>query len=62
MHRRSAAGSSGEAWTRGGSTGLGTQNSINGFTYGFAPNWMFCPYFGNEAQSVYQAAQSTNAL
>ncbi|NUP60837.1 MAG: peptidase [Nonomuraea sp.] len=44
------------------STGLGTQNSVNSFKYNFAPNWMFGPYFGNEAQAVYQAAQNTNAL
>ncbi|WP_433439221.1 trypsin-like serine peptidase [Nonomuraea sp. CA-141351] len=44
------------------STGLGTQNSVNSFKYNFAPNWMFGPYFGNEAQAVYQSAQSTNAL
>jgi V8-like Glu-specific endopeptidase len=44
------------------STGLGTQNSVNSFKYNFAPNWMFGPYFGNEAQAVYQAAQSANAL
>ncbi|MEU4580039.1 serine protease [Nonomuraea sp. ATR24] len=40
-------------------TGLGTQNSVNSFKYSFAPNWMFGPYFGTEAQSVYEAAQNT---
>ncbi|MFI6734257.1 trypsin-like serine peptidase [Nonomuraea sp. NPDC050451] len=57
-------GSSGGPWMLNfnESTGLGTQNSVNSFKYNFAPNWMFGPYFGNEAQSVYQAAQSTNAL
>ncbi|MER6574824.1 peptidase [Nonomuraea sp. NPDC001023] len=44
------------------STGLGTQNSVNSFKYNFAPNWMFGPYFGNEAQAVYQAAQTAGAL
>ncbi|KAB8187573.1 peptidase [Nonomuraea phyllanthi] len=56
-------GSSGGPWMLNfnESTGLGTQNSVNSFKYNFAPNWMFGPYFGNEAQAVYQAAQSTNA-
>ncbi|MBF8191668.1 peptidase [Nonomuraea sp. K274] len=57
-------GSSGGPWmlSFNESTGLGTQNSVNSFKYNFAPNWMFGPYFGNEAQAVYQAAQTTNAL
>ncbi|MEU6999054.1 peptidase [Nonomuraea sp. NPDC046570] len=57
-------GSSGGPWFTGfnESTGLGTQNSVNSFKYNFAPNWMFGPYFGAEAQAVYNAAQSTNAL
>jgi V8-like Glu-specific endopeptidase len=57
-------GSSGGPWFRdfNESTGLGTQNSVNSFKYNFAPNWMFGPYFGVEAQAVYQSAQSTNAL
>ncbi|MEU6727852.1 peptidase [Nonomuraea wenchangensis] len=44
------------------STGLGTLNSVNSFKYGFAPNWMFGPYFGNEAQAVYQSAQTSGVL
>jgi hypothetical protein len=57
-------GSSGGPWmlSFNESTGLGTQNSVNSFKYNFAPNWMLGPYFGNEAQAVYQAAQTTNAL
>ncbi|MFI7614215.1 peptidase [Nonomuraea terrae] len=57
-------GSSGGPWMLNftESTGLGTQNSVNSFKYNFAPNWMFGPYFGNEAQAVYQSAQSANAL
>ncbi len=56
-------GSSGGPWFQNftGTTGLGTQNSVNSFKYSFAPNLMFGPYFGAEAQAVYQAAQSTNA-
>ncbi|NUR84449.1 MAG: peptidase [Nonomuraea sp.] len=57
-------GSSGGPWFQNfnDSTGLGTQNSVNSFKYNFAPNWMFGPYFGTEAQAVYQTAQATNAL
>jgi V8-like Glu-specific endopeptidase len=57
-------GSSGGPWFTAfnESTGLGTQNSVNSFKYAFAPNWMFGPYFGPEAQAVYNAAQSTGAL
>ncbi|WP_214322418.1 trypsin-like serine peptidase [Nonomuraea sediminis] len=57
-------GSSGGPWFQNfnESTGLGTQNSVNSFKYNFAPNWMFGPYFGTEAQAVYQSAQATNAL
>ncbi|MET9343033.1 MULTISPECIES: trypsin-like serine peptidase [unclassified Nonomuraea] len=57
-------GSSGGPWFVGfdEKTGLGTQNSVNSFKYNFAPNWMFGPYFGAEAQAVYNAAQNTNAL
>jgi V8-like Glu-specific endopeptidase len=56
-------GSSGGPWMLdfNEATGLGTQNSVNSFTYTFAPNWMFGPYFGTEAQAVYQAAQSVGA-
>ncbi|MEU8248693.1 peptidase [Nonomuraea sp. NPDC048916] len=57
-------GASGGPWFRNfdESTGLGSLNSVNSFKYNFAPNWMFGPYFGNEAQAVYQAAQSANTL
>jgi V8-like Glu-specific endopeptidase len=57
-------GSSGGGWFQGfdESTGLGWLNSVNSFKYDFAPNFMFGPFFGNEAQAVYQAAQRTNAL
>jgi V8-like Glu-specific endopeptidase len=42
-------------------TGAGVQNSVNSFKYNFASGWMFGPYFGNEAQAVYNAAQGGNA-
>ncbi|MEV0589993.1 trypsin-like serine peptidase [Nonomuraea cavernae] len=57
-------GSSGGPWFQGfdESTGLGWLNSVNSFKYNFAPDFMFGPFFGNEAMAVYQAAQRTNAL
>lgn len=57
-------GSSGGPWFQSfsESTGLGTLNSVNSFKYNFAANWMFGPYFGAEAQAVYNAAQNTDAL
>jgi len=41
------------------STGLGTQNSVNSFKYNFAPFWMFGPYFGADAQNLYNSAQTS---
>jgi V8-like Glu-specific endopeptidase len=57
-------GSSGGPWFAGfdESTGLGWVNSVNSFKYDFAANFMFGPFFGNEAMAVYQAAQRSNAL
>ncbi|GAA2213903.1 hypothetical protein GCM10009850_093660 [Nonomuraea monospora] len=57
-------GSSGGPWFQGfnESTGLGWLNSVNSFTYNFAPNFMFGPFFGDEAMAVYQAAQNSDAL
>ncbi|MEV0829885.1 trypsin-like serine peptidase [Nonomuraea rubra] len=57
-------GSSGGPWLLNFAepTGLGTLNSVNSFKYSFAPNWMLGPYFGNEAQAVYQSAQTLSAL
>ncbi|GAA3038819.1 peptidase [Streptosporangium longisporum] len=54
-------GSSGGPWFLDfdESTGSGTLNSVNSFKYGFASGWMFGPYFGTEAQAVYEAAQTT---
>ncbi|WP_415947378.1 trypsin-like serine peptidase [Streptomyces sp. KLOTTS4A1] len=54
-------GSSGGPWfaqfDEGSGTGL--QASVNSFGYVFWPNRMFGPYFGNEAQSLYQTAQNS---
>ncbi|MFG1945795.1 trypsin-like serine peptidase [Nonomuraea sp. NPDC048826] len=57
-------GSSGGAWFLGfnAATGVGMLNSVNSFTYDFAPGFMFGPFFGDEAMEVYQAAQRTEAL
>ncbi|MGW0196079.1 trypsin-like serine peptidase [Nonomuraea sp. NPDC003201] len=56
-------GSSGGPWFQGfnESTGLGWLNSVNSFKYDFAPQFMFGPFFGNEAMAVYQSAQRANA-
>ncbi|MEW9548298.1 serine protease [Nonomuraea sp. NPDC050783] len=56
-------GSSGGPWFQGfdGSTGQGWLNSVNSFKYDFAPNFMFGPFFGDEAMAVYRAAQSVGA-
>ena len=57
-------GSSGGGWfiDFDASTGTGTLNSVNSFTYDFAPGFMFGPFFGEEAMQVYQAAQRADAL
>jgi V8-like Glu-specific endopeptidase len=57
-------GASGGPWFQGfnEATGLGWLNSVNSFKYDFAQNFMFGPFFGNEAMAVYQAAQRANAL
>ncbi len=54
-------GSSGGPWFLqfAESTGLGTQNSVNSFKYNFAPFWMFGPYFGADAQNLYNSAQTS---
>ncbi|MFI7108722.1 trypsin-like serine peptidase [Nonomuraea sp. NPDC050227] len=56
-------GSSGGPWFEGfdTSSGLGWLNSVNSFKYDFAPDFMFGPFFGNEAMAVYQAAQRSGA-
>ncbi|TLP50495.1 peptidase [Microbispora tritici] len=54
-------GSSGGPWLLNfnQSTGGGMVNSVNSFKYNFAPSWMFGPYFGAEAEAVYNTAQNT---
>ncbi|MGP3983634.1 trypsin-like serine peptidase [Streptomyces sp. KR80] len=53
-------GSSGGPWfaSFNEATGTGLQTSVNSFGYTFLPNRMFGPYFGNEAESVYEQAQT----
>ncbi|KUL80748.1 peptidase [Streptomyces sp. NRRL WC-3605] len=54
-------GASGGPWfTRfDEATGTGLQSSVNSFKYNFLPNRMYGPYFGADAQNLYQAAQSS---
>ncbi|GAA0383987.1 peptidase [Acrocarpospora corrugata] len=55
-------GSSGGPWfiNFNENSGLGLLNSVNSFKYNFANYWMFGPYFGSEAQALYNAAQRTS--
>ncbi|MFK8846323.1 trypsin-like serine peptidase [Streptomyces sp. Ac-502] len=54
-------GSSGGPWftsfDEAGGTGL--QSSVNSFGYTFLPNTMFGPYFGADAENLYDEAQSS---
>ncbi|MCM1972628.1 peptidase [Streptomyces sp. G1] len=54
-------GSSGGPWFTqfDESTGTGLLSSVNSFKYNFFPNRMYGPYFGADAQNLYQAAQSS---
>ncbi|MFJ6939221.1 trypsin-like serine peptidase [Streptomyces sp. NPDC101132] len=54
-------GSSGGPWFSNfnESTGTGLQVSVNSFGYTFLPNRMFGPYFGAEAQAIYNTAQTS---
>ncbi|MEU2542663.1 trypsin-like serine peptidase [Streptomyces iakyrus] len=54
-------GSSGGPWFTQFSeaTGTGLQSSVNSFKYNFFPNSMYGPYFGTDAQNLYQSAQSS---
>jgi len=40
-------------------TGTGLVNSVNSFKYNFLPTWMFGPYFGTDAQNLYNTAQAS---
>jgi hypothetical protein len=57
-------GSSGGPWflSFNEATGTGIQNSVNSFRYQILglidPGFMFGPYFGADAQNLYNAAQA----
>lgn len=53
-------GSSGGPWFLdfNEGTGAGIQNSVNSYKINFISLWMFGPYFGADAQGVYNAAQA----
>lgn len=53
-------GSSGGPWFAQFSegTGAGLQNSVNSYKINFLPNRMFGPYFGADAQNLYNTAQN----
>ena len=41
------------------SSGTGLQSSVNSFKYNFLPDEMYGPYFGADAQNLYNTAQSS---
>lgn len=51
-------GSSGGPWFQGfnEATGTGLVNSVNSYKINFIPTWMFGPFFGADAQNVYNTA------
>ncbi|MDQ0379946.1 trypsin-like serine peptidase [Amycolatopsis thermophila] len=53
-------GSSGGPWLLNfnTATGAGVQNSVNSFGYTFLPGVMFGPYFGSDAEALYDTAQA----
>jgi V8-like Glu-specific endopeptidase len=53
-------GSSGGPWflSFNEAAGTGTVNSVNSYKINFIPTWMFGPYFGTDAQNVYNTAQN----
>ncbi|OLT45132.1 peptidase [Saccharomonospora sp. CUA-673] len=54
-------GSSGGPWFSSfdPETGTGVQESVNSFGYVFLPNVMFGPYFGDQAQALYEEASAS---
>ncbi|HEU5474570.1 MAG TPA: peptidase [Actinophytocola sp.] len=53
-------GASGGPWLRQFSeaSGTGLVNSVNSYKINFFPMWMFGPFFGADAQNLYNAAQA----
>lgn len=54
-------GASGGPWFQGFSeaTGTGLLNSVNSYKINLIPTWMFGPYFGTDAQNLYNTAQAS---
>ncbi|MGH3662332.1 MAG: trypsin-like serine peptidase [Micromonosporaceae bacterium] len=54
-------GASGGGWLMNfnESTGAGIVNSVNSYKINFIPYWMFGPYFGADAQTLYNTAQAS---
>jgi V8-like Glu-specific endopeptidase len=54
-------GASGGGWflSFSESTGAGTLNSVNSYKINYFNFWMFGPYFGTDAQNLYNTAQSS---
>ncbi|MDO0912293.1 peptidase [Streptomyces sp. DT2A-34] len=61
MNCNMTGGSSGGPWFTqfNESTGTGLLSSVNSFKYNFLPNRMYGPYFGTDAQNLYQTAQTS---
>jgi V8-like Glu-specific endopeptidase len=61
MNCNMTGGASGGPWFTkfDEATGTGLQSSVNSFKYNFLPNRMYGPYFGADAQNLYQTAQSS---
>jgi V8-like Glu-specific endopeptidase len=54
-------GSSGGPWFQefDEGTGAGIQNSVNSYKINLVPTWMFGPYFGTDAQNLYNRAAAS---
>ena len=61
MNCNMTGGASGGPWFTqfNESTGTGLLSSVNSFKYNFLPNRMYGPYFGADAQNLYQTAQAS---
>lgn len=61
MNCNMTGGASGGPWFTqfNESTGAGLLSSVNSFKYNFLPNRMYGPYFGADAQNLYQTAQAS---
>ena len=57
MYSGMTGGSSGGAWYRNFDGNWGLVNGHNDFIYTSSPNWMYSPYYGNQAASLYNAVR-----